>query len=431
VSQGERTGRGPVPPSVGRVGDFARRASRVVERDGLRVVAGELLARRATNLLMASLPLRTDARWEDVAVERQVERRPVRDELRDGGDGGPFTLNWVTNPPTDLSGGMSTLMHVIELLEARGHECRIGVLYKGTRRSIERDRQIAREWFPAVRAEIEPYDLGLPAADGIVATSWPTAYVARADASGSVPFYLVQDFEPSFYPASSNAVLAEETYRFGFHGVTAGPWLELKLGRDYGMRGDHFDLGVDLDCYRLDGDGPREGIVFYARPGTARRGFELGMMALDLFSHRHPEVPIHLVGQPITWHRPSFPFVDHGFLPPAELAALYRQCSAGLVLSLTNLSLLPAELLACGCIPLMNDAENTRVSCDSPYARFCGPTPTRIADALGGLVEDPPTAEQRREAARSVQSQSWDDVGDQVEAGFRRGFALAAPGRQT
>jgi glycosyltransferase involved in cell wall biosynthesis len=165
--------------------------------------------------------------------------------------------------------------------------------------------------------------------------------------------------------------------------------------------------------------------VFYARPGTPRRGFELGMMALDLFARQHPEVEIHLVGQPIFWHRPSFPFVDHGFLPPTELAALYRRCSAALVLSLTNLSLLPAELLACGCTPVMNDAENTRVSCDSPYVRFTRPVPTEIAATLARLVECPPTVDERQAAARSVQSQSWDDVGDQVEAGFRRAFELA------
>jgi hypothetical protein len=42
------------------------------------------------------------------------------------------------------------------------------------------------------------------------------------------------------------------------------------------------------------------------------------------------------------------------------------------------------------------------------------------------LVEDPPGADSRREAASSVESQSWDQVGDQVEAGFRRGLRLAA-----
>jgi hypothetical protein len=324
---------------VGRLFDLVARTRQVIERDGMRVVAGELLARRATALLMASQPFKTDARLEDVEAAGAPRRPAVRPDHADGS----LVLNWVTNPPTDLSGGMGTLMRVIELLEARGHDCRIYVLYKGTRRTIETDRAIARARFPNVRAEIVELDSGPRPADGVVATSWPTAYVVRSDTAAAVPFYLVQDFEPAFYPVGSNALLAEETYRFGFHGITAGPWLRLKLGRDYDMDCDPFDLGVDLDCYRSDGDESRSGVVFYARPGTARRGFELGMMALHLFAERHPEVEIHLVGQPIRWRRPTFRFVDHGFLEPPELARLYRRSDAALVLSLTNLSLLPAS----------------------------------------------------------------------------------------
>ena len=43
-----------------------------------------------------------------------------------------------------------------------------------------------------------------------------------------------------------------------------------------------------------------------------------------------------------------FPAVNHGRITPAELAALYNRCTAGLTLSFTNVSLVPDELLACG-----------------------------------------------------------------------------------
>ena len=55
----------------------------------------------------------------------------------------------------------------------------------------------------------------------------------------------------AFYPAGSEALLAEATYRFGFHGITAGRWLADRLRRDYGMQADHFDFGRDLS-YELD-----------------------------------------------------------------------------------------------------------------------------------------------------------------------------------
>ena len=236
-------------------------------------------------------------------------------------------------------------------------------------------------------------------------------------------FYLVQDFEPMFYPASSNATLAEETYRFGFHGLTAGRWLSTKLPREYGMPCDAFDLGVDLDTYRSTGPEQRTGVVFYARPDTERRGFELGMLALDLLARRQPGIEIHLVGQSIRWRRPTFAYTDHGHLTVAELAAVYNRCAAGLVLSLTNLSLLPAELLATGCLPVMNDAENTRASFDSPYAAYA--PADQLADALRDAVERSNAPGWRTAAAASVGALSWDLVADQVEAGIRRGLARA------
>src|SRR4029078_8610020 len=133
-------------------------------------------------------------------------------------------------------------------------------------------------------------------------------------------FYLVQDFEPSFYPAGSEAMMAEATYRFGFHGVTAGCWLAQLLRRRYGMSADHFDFGHDA-VYEMDrsqnGRDDRTGVCFYSRPETPRRAFSLGVVALELFAARHPEVDIHLFGRSVM--RLPFAATDHGLLTPEQL----------------------------------------------------------------------------------------------------------------
>ena len=49
-----------------------------------------------------------------------------------------------------------------------------------------------------------------------------------------------------FYPAGSESLLAEATYRFGFHGVTAGAGWPSFCERDYEMTADYFDFGRDL-----------------------------------------------------------------------------------------------------------------------------------------------------------------------------------------
>ena len=92
------------------------------------------------------------------------------------------------------------------------------------------------------------------------------------------------------------------------------------------------------------------------------------MIALDLFSRRHPEVDIHLFGRSV--RRPPFAATDHGLLTPQQLNRLYNRCIAGLVLSATNVSLVPHEMLAAGCIPVVNDAEHNRVVLDNPHVAY-------------------------------------------------------------
>jgi len=362
----------------------------------------------------------------DLGMDPAEVLAPATEPSPPGGPPDPaaLTINWVLPPPSIASGGFGTIFRLIRLLEARGHDSRVYIQF-GTRPQLARYRDLVHANY-GVRAAVFDAGDGMDPADAIFATHWTTAYTVRNSPAPGRRFYLVQDFEPLFFPASSRAVLAEETYRFGFHGITAGRWLAAKLSHEYGMSCDSFDLGVDLDCYRLDNAGARDGVVFFARPDTPRRGFELGMMALELFAHRRPGTEIHLVGQPIRWAKPSFRFTDHGTISRPDLAALYNRCSAGLVLSLTNISLVPSEMLAAGCIPVMNDGVHIRAAYDNPNARFAKAMPGELATALCAAV-DGSAPDLRRSAAASVAGLSWDLVAGQFEAGLQRGLGLGSP----
>ena len=313
------------------------------------------------------------------------------------------------------------MFRLMAALERAGHRC---ILYLHDRHgwSIDQHRRTVRDWWPWVRAEVRDAADGIDDAHALFATSWQTAYPVLASPAKGARFYLVQDFEPSFYPAGSEALLAEATYSFGFHGVTAGRWLTKLLARDYGMRADHFDFGCDLDRYALDHSlaGERAGVCYFSRPSTPRRAFELGVVALDIFAARHPEIDIHLFGESAA--RLPFAATHHGLLTPDQLSRLYNRCIAGLILSATNVSLVPLEMLAAGCIPVVNDAEHNRVVLDNPEVAYAAPTPFDLADALAGLVARP-AAERRAAAdaaAASVQGASWDDAGAAVERIVRR-----------
>ena len=80
-----------------------------------------------------------------------------------------------------------------------------------------------------------------------------------------------------------------------------------------------------------------------------------------------------------------FPFKDHGLLRPSELNKIYNRCFAGLSLSMTNVSLVPHEMLSAGCIPVVNAAEHNRIVLDNSFVRYASPTPHALADALSDV----------------------------------------------
>jgi O-antigen biosynthesis protein len=326
--------------------------------------------------------------------------------------GEPLTIAWVSVPPGPGSGGHTTMFRLISALEDAGHRC---ILYLHDRHgwALEQHEQTIRAWWPHVRAEVRDGALGIEDANAIFATAWETAYPVLASPARGVRFYLVQDFEPFFYPAGSESLLAEATYGFGFHGVTAGRWLAPLLRRGYGMSADHFDFGRDPAYSLRSAVRPEErtGVCFYSRPDTPRRGYELGVLALDLFAKRHPEVDIHFYG--IEGKRLPFAATNHGLLTPDQLNELYNRCIAGLVLSATNVSLVPHEMLAAGCIPVVNDAEHNRAVLYNSCVAYTPAAPFELANALSALVEHP-TADRltlAKEAAASVRENSWENAG--------------------
>jgi glycosyltransferase involved in cell wall biosynthesis len=328
--------------------------------------------------------------------------------------GEPLDVALVCGPAGEGSGGHTTIFRMLAGLERRGHRCTV-YIYDRHGWEIEQHRRSIRQWWPWLEAEVRDLAGGIADHHVLFASSWETAYPVLASPAKGRRCYFVQDFEPRFYPAGSLALLAEETYRFGFHGVTAGRWLAEVLRRDYGMSADHFDFGVDLDRYAIEPDAAHTDICYFCRPSTPRRAHELAVPALQMFHARHPEVTIHTYGEAAEL---PFPTVDHGLTTPAELGELYNRCAAGLVLSASNVSLVPYEMLAAGCIPVMNDAEHNRVVLQNEHVAYARPTPAALADALGEIVAAAPIKreERARAAAASVDSISWETSADQFEA---------------
>jgi hypothetical protein len=339
---------------------------------------------------------------------------------------GPQTIAWIMSPPGANSGGHQNIFRFIAFLEQAGHTVRV-YLYSTldpTTPEQARANVASSSSYPDLGITIEGFpEGGIPDdVDAVFATGWETAYRSYRDQSTAKRFYFVQDFEPLFYPTGTEAVLAENTYRFGFIGITAGEWLAGKLRDEYGMTTESFTFGAENRNYSRVNLERRTGIFFYARPETPRRGFELGAMALDLVARERPDSPIILAGQDLRTLRIPFPHENPGNMQVGELNAVYNRCAAGLVLSLTNMSLLPLELLAAGVMPVVNDAPNNRLVSDNPFIEYVEPSPRAIADRLIAIVDRENQIEHSALAAGSVKESTWEKSGQQFIGAFERGL---------
>jgi O-antigen biosynthesis protein len=403
---------------------MGRRAVTLARTEGVRVLAVRVLDRTRTNLV-ASTPslvprqqIRMLVRYEDALEVDWTHPAPWATSplvVRDRG----LSTAWILHPPGESSGGAQNILRFVRYLEQAGHRASI-YLYHSADHAIDAPyvRQLiaANPSYPDVKAEF--YSLAevggvAPDTDALFATGWETAYPAFRDPSPARRFYFVQDYEPAFYPVGSEHVLAENTYRFGFHGITAGRWLSDKLAAEYGMRTSPFGFAADLRHYSFTRTRPAEDLFFYARPVTTRRGFELGVMALQQVARAHPERTIHLAGWDTSDYDLPFRYVDHGTMRITELNDVYNRCAVALVLSLTNLSLLPLELLASGVIPVLNRGPNNDKVVQNPFIRYADPSPHALADALIEEMLRPDQHEHARRAAASVADMSWDEPGQE------------------
>jgi hypothetical protein len=217
-------------------------------------------------------------------------------------------------------------------------------------------------------------------------------------------FYLAQDYEPYFYGRGSAYELAEDSYRFGFRMLTVGHMVADELQQQLGLPATVLPFGCDQDVYRVTNEGARNEVVFYARPGTPRRGFELAVMALEEFSRRRPGVVINTFG--IAARKLPFPAVVHSGLHPTELNELYNRCAAGLAMSFTNISLIAYELLAAGVVPVVNDWRGSRADLANPFVAWSRPTPGAVADALEQAVDRSAEVSPQR-MTHSVRDVTW------------------------
>ena len=232
-------------------------------------------------------------------------------------------------------------------------------------------------------------------------------------------FYLIQDYEPVFYPSGTIYALAEHSYRLGLYGLCNTGHLADIYRNQYGGVADYFWPAVDDTIFhargRLQPDPDRPVTVFvYARPGHLRNCWELAARAIRLVKDKlADDVRIVTAG---SWAFPEHmdALITHlGQLDYQETGALYRTCDIGVALTTTeHPSYLPLELMACGAAVVAFD--NPAGDWLLRHGENCLRAP-QTADGLAAeivaLVQDRPQRERLAEqglADIAARHASWD-----------------------
>ena len=318
-------------------------------------------------------------------------------------------ISWVMPQPAS-GGGHQNIFRFIEYLEKAGYTNIIYIIGNPQDLSTEAAEAAVSQYCSAQKMTFHIYDN----VDAIFATSWETAYHVFNIETEALKYYFVQDFEPLFFPVGTRYILAENTYRFGFKGITAGNWLKKKLEVDYKMNCESYDFGADKKLYHITNTEKRDGVFFYTRPSTERRGFELGIMALSLFHREYPDVTIHFAGEDVSQYGIPFPYINHKTLKLSELNSIYNQCATALVISLTNMSLLPLELLASGTVPVVNEGDNNQLVSDNSFICYTVSTPVEIANNLKHSFLENNHSQLAERLNNSVVDGAWDVAGEKL-----------------
>jgi glycosyltransferase involved in cell wall biosynthesis len=362
-----------------------------------------------------------DPDWNWDFVRAAYPRREPLVEPHAARPKGPMTVAWIVPKWSVGSGGHTTIFRLVRQLERRGHSCSIH-LFDPDRmepRAGGQLREEIREHFVPVDAQVFRDLSSWTGADVAIATEWRTAFPLRDLPGCRAKAYLVQDDETQFYPTSAQSIWARESYRLGYRAIAYTPWMADVLRERDGVEARYFECGTDTDVYTFAGEEGRDPnlVAVYARWETPRRAVELAFAGLGNLFERRPGLRVALFGSNVEVQTP-FPATDLGVCPPAELAALYRRASVGLVFSLTTHSLVAHEMMASG-LPLV-ELEGANVASalgdSGELVQLAAQAPDAIADEVERLLDDRAHAAAMARRARAfVEQRTWERAGDQVE----------------
>lgn len=310
----------------------------------------------------ASISEEASALLTSASVSEDVVEAVRRNHSSHDGFAEVKTVNWFI-PDIDMPffGGLNTAFRIADKL-AREHGVVNRFIVLAAPNNAYVSSALAAAFPGLANSEIVFYsgqdeDLTtLPPADAAVATLWLTAMHVAKSSNVKRKFYLMQDYEPSFYPASTLFAMAEESYRLGLYGICNTPSMHSIYTDEYGGEATYFVPAVDRSIYHTAGrreKGADEPVTIFAYARDHFRNcWELVFEALSRIKQIHGD-GVRIVAAGARYLPESADFIDMGLLDYRATGSLYRETDIGLTMQISrHPSYLPLELMASG-VPMV------------------------------------------------------------------------------
>lgn len=202
--------------------------------------------------------------------------------------------------------------------------------------------------------------------DIVVATSWDT--VAFAKRIPGYKMYFIQDYEPYFFSFGELFLMAKKTYEQGLHMVSLGAWNKEMIEKNCQPVSpvDSVEFpyeSAEYPHYKRDYD------------SYSKKKEIVVAVYLKYYGKRLPNITQHMLKQvkekflsdgikiTLLYYGEDKSFRTEGgenlgMLTKKELLSLYRRADFGMVASMSNVSLVPYEMLATG-LPLIEFEDGT------------------------------------------------------------------------
>jgi glycosyltransferase involved in cell wall biosynthesis len=126
-----------------------------------------------------------------------------------------------------------------------------------------------------------------------------------------------------------------------------------------------------------------------------------------------------LAGWDVSGYEIPFPCEHAGLVPIKLLPALYQRCDAALVLSCSNVSLLPLELMASGVPVISNRAPYTQWLLNDLNCKLADPNIQSLVEAVVEVLQSPAESLRLRQSgAAFAEATSWEQEATRMAKGL-------------